>query len=99
MRAFLKAILTLALIIFGIFLLTFTEGTKSLVDLSFEAFSAFGTVGLSRGITSALSDPGKVIIILLMFIGRVGPLAFVYSIIKPKDIPEFDLPSENISIL
>jgi len=43
-------------------------------DIFFETISAFGTVGLSMGITSQLSVPSKILIILLMFIGRLGPL-------------------------
>ncbi len=45
--------------------------------LVFEAFSAFGTVGLSVGITSSLTVGGKIIICLLMFFGRLGPLTFM----------------------
>lgn len=98
LRALLKAFISICIISTGIFLLTLTEKTK-LIDLSFEAFSAFGTVGLSRGITSGLSQWGKVIIILLMFIGRVGPLAFIFSILKTKKPAGYEYPSENISIL
>jgi trk system potassium uptake protein TrkH len=46
------------------------------VPLIFEAVSAFGTVGLSMGTTENLGTAGKWIIIVLMFLGRVGPLAF-----------------------
>ncbi|PJA95758.1 MAG: ATPase [Ignavibacteriales bacterium CG_4_9_14_3_um_filter_34_10] len=96
--ALLKTFLSISIISTGIFILTIFE-EKSLIDLTFEAFSAFGTVGLSRGITSSLSEIGKLVIILLMLIGRVGPLAFIYSIIKTREIYELDLPTEDISIL
>ncbi len=98
LRALLKTLASIALITLGIFLLTLSE-KKNLIDIAFEAFSAFGTVGLSRGITSSLTDIGKVIIILLMFIGRVGPFAFLYSILKNKEPKTYDLPNENISTL
>ena len=98
LKALLKMFLSILIITIGIFLLTIFENS-SLTDISFESFSAFGTVGLSRGITGTLSDSGKLVITLLMFIGRVGPLAFIYSIIKTKEIHSFDLPEENISIL
>ncbi|MBN2642588.1 MAG: hypothetical protein JXR78_13125 [Victivallales bacterium] len=58
----------------GIFLITLTE-SHSLTALMFECASALGTVGLSCGITSDLSTPGKILIISLMFLGRIGPLA------------------------
>jgi trk system potassium uptake protein TrkH len=59
----------------GIFLLTLTEKI-SFDKLFFEAASALGTVGLSTGITAQLTPLSKVLVILLMLIGRVGPLTF-----------------------
>ena len=56
------------------FLLSLTNDLDFL-DLLFEAVSAFGTVGLSRGITDELNQAGRAVIVILMFIGRVGPLA------------------------
>jgi Trk-type K+ transport system membrane component len=53
---------------------------RSVLDLIFEASSAFNTVGLSTGITAQLSDAGKVIIILAMFIGRIGTLTIAFAI-------------------
>lgn len=61
----------------GAFLMTATEAGDFL-DLAFEAVSAFGTVGLSRGITAQLSPVGQWVIILLMLIGRVGPLTLAF---------------------
>jgi trk system potassium uptake protein TrkH len=58
----------------GIYALALVE-TAPLADLMFECASALGTVGLSRGLTGSLSDLGKAIVIVLMFLGRVGPLA------------------------
>lgn len=60
----------------AIFILCITETGKAFEGLLFEAISAIGTVGLSTGITGALSDPGKLTIVLLMFAGRVGILTF-----------------------
>ncbi len=97
-RALLKMFMTILFITLVLFGLTFFEN-KNLLDLAFECFSAFGTVGLSRGITPMLTDPGKLGIIILMFIGRIGPLAFIYGLIKTKEKLRYDLPSENISIL
>ena len=53
---------------------------RNVLDLMFEATSAFNTVGLSTGITAQLSDAGKVIIVLAMFIGRIGTLTIVFAI-------------------
>jgi len=61
----------------GVYLLTLTEsGSTSVLDIYFESASALGTVGLSTGLTPALSAMGKIVVILLMLIGRVGPLTF-----------------------
>ena len=58
---------------FGVFLLSLIE-RQDYLKLLFEASSALGTVGLSMGITGALTCAGKIIITALMFFGRVGPL-------------------------
>jgi trk system potassium uptake protein TrkH len=63
------------LLFLGSALLAFTEKT-AYMNILFEAASALGTVGLSTGITAALSFSGKIIIIFLMFIGRVGIITF-----------------------
>jgi trk system potassium uptake protein TrkH len=67
--------LYLASLFLGVYLLTLTEDAN-LMEIFFEAASALGTVGLSMDFTSELSALGKIWIILLMFVGRVGPLSF-----------------------
>jgi trk system potassium uptake protein TrkH len=73
----------------SIFVLTWTEragafeGTaagRTFLAHMFEAVSAFNTVGLSMGATGALSAPGKLLVTLLMFLGRVGPLTFAAAL-------------------
>ncbi|MCR4399746.1 MAG: TrkH family potassium uptake protein [Syntrophomonadaceae bacterium] len=64
-----------------IMLLTVVSGLDPL-KLMFEAFSAFGTVGLSTGITPRLNTPAKFIIIFLMFFGRVGPITVAFSLLR-----------------
>ena len=65
------------------FLLSYTEDF-SFDHLLFEVASALGTVGLSVGVTSDLSSIGKVLIIVLMFIGRVGVLTFGFALLHQK---------------
>jgi trk system potassium uptake protein TrkH len=72
-----------AILFFSVFLLSFTEN-HSLEKLLFEATSAIGTVGLSMGITGSLSVWGKIILISIMFIGRVGVITFGLSILAKK---------------
>jgi trk system potassium uptake protein TrkH len=66
------------------------------LDVLFESASAFGTVGLSTGITPHLTDPGRIVIILLMFAGRIGPLTMVVALIQRA--PKSELPFERVII-
>jgi trk system potassium uptake protein len=67
-------------------LMTLTESAPFL-PLLFEVVSAFGTVGLSTGITPLLSTAGKLLIILTMFFGRMGPIAFGMSLLsRPQPV-------------
>ena len=68
------------------------------LDLLFEGTSAFGTVGLSTGITSGLSAEGRLLITLLMFVGRLGPLTLVYAIERRGAKASFRYPEEQILI-
>ena len=62
------------------------------IDLLFEVFSAFATVGLTAGLTPTLTFVGKIVIIILMYIGRIGPITMVlifvrkYNAKKGKDV-------------
>ena len=70
-------------LIIGCYLLSLTD-SAAFESLLFECASALGTVGLSTGITAQLTPVGKVIITALMFIGRVGPLAFSVALFLPS---------------
>lgn len=74
MKSFVLTLLAALLVIMDTLLLSIIERNTNLMNLFFEVVSAFGTVGLSTGITPELSVMSKVIIILTMFIGRLGPL-------------------------
>ncbi|KGJ77523.1 ATPase [Cryobacterium roopkundense] len=67
----------------------------SLDALLFEAISAFGTVGLSTGITAGLPPAGQVILILLMFIGRLGPITFASALALRERRSTYELPKER----
>jgi len=70
-------------LIAGSYLLALSE-SQPFEGLLFEAASALGTVGLSTGITAQLTPIGKLILVLLMFIGRVGPLTFGVALFLPS---------------
>lgn len=77
--------ISLLLVIGFIFMLTVTEKIPFL-PLAFEVVSAFGTVGLSMGITNQLSDLGEVLLSMVMFVGRIGPLTLFFLLMKPKKV-------------
>ncbi|MEG1555303.1 MAG: potassium transporter TrkG [Bacteroidales bacterium] len=90
-------ILSLFTLLGAIFILTLTDSHLSLLQVSFEAFSALGTVGSSLNITPSLSNLGKIVIIGLMFVGRVGLITLLLGLIKPKKL-KYQYPVEHIII-
>jgi trk system potassium uptake protein TrkH len=79
------------------FLLLLTESFDAL-RLLFETISALATVGLSTGITAGLSPTGKVIIILAMYLGRIGPLTLALALATHRKPHTIALPEERIGI-
>lgn len=82
-RSMAVAAVSSGVIFVALFLLTMTEKMPFL-PLLFETVSAFGTVGLSLGITSDLSSVGEIIICLVMFLGRIGPLTLFFLLIRTR---------------
>jgi trk system potassium uptake protein TrkH len=78
-KALTITLISLGLVIIVTMILSMTE-TQPFIHLLFEATSAFGTVGLSIGVTPELSTVGKVVIALTMFAGRLGPLTLAYAL-------------------
>lgn len=68
------------------------------LNLLFEEISAFATVGLSRGITSELTSWGKFIIVVSMFLGRVGILTFMVAFAQRMDTHKYEYPEETIMV-
>ncbi|WP_082707926.1 TrkH family potassium uptake protein [Paenibacillus sp. DMB5] len=96
-RAITMTLLSLMLVLIATMLLSVTESADFLTVL-FEAVSAFGTSGITMGLTPELTTPGKILVIILMFVGRTGPLTLAYAI-KPKKNKElFRYPEGNITI-
>jgi trk system potassium uptake protein TrkH len=84
----------LFILLFSLFIVT----KGDFKEIVFEAFSAFGTVGLSMGLTSKLNLAGKIIIILLMYLGRIGPLTILYALASRVKKKRFEYLEEKISI-
>ncbi len=105
-RALSVLVLGFTLVTFSALALSFVEiGEKpylqssiSFIALFFEVVSAFGTVGLSTGITPSLSDLGKFILVLVMFVGRVGPLTIVTAVGRHMSRAKFRYAEENVMV-
>lgn len=94
------ATVVLSILTIGIFvfMLSMTDGNIPIFNLFFECISAMGTVGSSLNVTPRLSDEGKLLISLLMFIGRVGFITLLMGVIKQKKYTKYRYPSDNIFI-
>lgn len=71
------------------------ESQGLFLDATFEVISALGTVGLSTGMTSRLTDPGRIIVIALMFIGRLGPISVFIALSRSERKEPIEFPSEE----
>jgi trk system potassium uptake protein len=96
-KAFSTVILSVFYIALALFILLITENF-SFMQLLFEVVSAVSTAGLSTGITSGLSPTGKVVIIVSMFIGRIGMLAVLGAFIRQRSFGRYAYTKENIMI-
>lgn len=89
--------LSLSLVALATFILAGTEKVLFL-DALFEVTSAFGTVGLSRGITPSLTSAGKIVLMITMFAGRVGPLSLAIALSRQKSNGAVRYPEERVSV-
>jgi potassium uptake TrkH family protein len=96
-KAFVVIILALIMCFTSVVILMLTEDF-SIIQIVFEVCSAFGTTGMSLGITAELSNIGKIIIMILMFIGRVGLLSFLFMIGGKKYKSNYHYPKERVII-
>lgn len=96
-KAVTGVILAFIFLLVGLIFLSIYE-ELTFLDLFFEQVSAFMTVGLSRGITSQLSNPGKIVIILSMFAGRVGMLTVAIAFAKKSVADNYSYPEESVMV-
>lgn len=97
-RAFATISLSLIMIGLGILFVSFFDPNLDIIKVTFECFSAYSTVGLSMGITPDLSDASKIVVSLLMLIGRVSMLSIVIAVFKKVKQKSYRYPQESIMI-
>ncbi|MCD2138724.1 TrkH family potassium uptake protein [Salinicoccus halitifaciens] len=98
-RAFAVIALAVFLVFAGVTSIVFLENGKfEVADILFEVTSAFGTAGISTGITSELSEASKLIIIAFMFIGRIGFISFILFIGGRQHTHSYEFPEERIMV-
>lgn len=91
-------VMSLIILFVSIFLLSWLEPTLPLLSLTFEAVSALSTVGSSLNLTPLLQESSKLVIVVLMFVGRVGLITMMLGIVKQKKNTKYKYPSDNIII-
>jgi trk system potassium uptake protein TrkH len=96
-RAFIVFSVSIFLIFIVLFVLSLTED-QTFFDLLFEIISAFGTVGLSRGITPDLTVTGKILIAFVMFAGRIGLFSFAVAMTDVIDDSSYTFPEINLMV-
>ncbi|QDV91134.1 Ktr system potassium uptake protein B [Phycisphaerae bacterium RAS2] len=104
-RSFVAMGMAAGMIALAIGVLLFSEEGPSTVPradhltvVAFEAVSAFGTVGLSTGLTPNLSAIGKLVLIVCMFVGRLGPLLVALAVLQPRERAGYSYPEEDLAI-
>jgi trk system potassium uptake protein TrkH len=74
------------------------ESRHYFVEYLFDTVSAFGTVGLSMGVTPKLNDIQKYALILMMFVGRVGPLTLAFSLSRGTERKRLTYAEEGVMV-
>ena len=96
-KASMITVLSMMVVCVATFLLCVLEPDRTFIQVFFEVVSAFGTVGLSTGITPGLSVAAKIVIIFVMFIGRLGAFTLLTIWISHPE-PKIRYSEENIAI-
>ena len=97
-RSFVVIMIALFMVLGATMILLITEPNATMTQIIFEISSAFGTCGMSLGITEDLSTVGKFVIMVLMFIGRVGLISFLYTLRGRSKRMTYQYPKERVII-
>ena len=97
-RAFSIMWLSLLVIGTGVTLISYDQPELDLIKVVFECFSAYSTVGLSLNLTAELSDFSKIVVSVIMFVGRVSMLTIFIALLKNRRPRNYHYPTEDITI-
>ncbi|MDD6770928.1 MAG: TrkH family potassium uptake protein [Inconstantimicrobium porci] len=97
-RAFAIFSLAIGLVMCVVMILSFTETGVTFEEILFESVSAFGTAGLTMGITTKLSLVGKIVIMITMYCGRLGPMTVMLALVKRKQNSVYQYPEDKILV-
>lgn len=92
------AISSLSTVIVSTTLISFTDPNLNFIDTLFDVMSAFATVGLSTGITASISAPAKLILVITMYVGRVGVLLLMAALLGDPRLSIIHYPEENLLV-
>ena len=91
-------VLSMLMAVISVIFICFIQPYLPVEDVMFEVFSAIGTVGMSTGLTRDLSTASRIVIILLMYCGRIGSMSFALSFTERKKVAPVQFPVEKIMI-
>ena len=97
-RAFSIMWLSLLVIGSGVTIMSYNQPELDLFKVVFECFSAYSTVGLSLNLTATLSDFNKIVVVVIMFVGRVSMLTIFIALLKNTRQRNYRYPTEEITI-
>lgn len=97
-KAMTVLILGIGVVVVGIMLLSVTEKNTVFEHIVYEVISAFGTVGLTEGLTQSLSSAGKIIISVIMYLGRLGPITVMLAFSNTRQKVNIQYPEDKLLI-
>ncbi|MBK8499539.1 MAG: hypothetical protein IPL52_12185 [Flavobacteriales bacterium] len=97
-RAFATIVLSLVFLGLSVSVVASLEKDLGLMPLAFECFSAFGTVGLSMNLTPQLGDAARLVLVVVMFVGRVSALTLLVGVLRQVKVNNYRYPKEDILI-
>jgi len=97
-KAFTVFCLAVAMIFVAVFVIFVSQPSLGMKEVLFEVFSGFGTVGLSLGITPQLNPVSKFIVILVMYVGRIGPVTLLAVMSRSRTFGRFEYVEEDVMI-